>query len=77
MRILDQIISDRGSRYAASGGPCVSAAAATALVAELKTIRKFAKATHHCCALLCAEGALKADRLDVGKAKPDHRSHDP
>jgi putative IMPACT (imprinted ancient) family translation regulator len=61
MRILDQIISDRGSRYAVSGAACTSEAVAKALVAELKRIRKFAKASHHSWALICAEGELKAD----------------
>lgn len=66
MRILDQIISDRGSRYAVSGAPCDSEAQAKALVAELKAIRKFGKATHHSWALVCAEGALKADDGEAG-----------
>ena len=66
MIVLDNIISDRGSRYAVSGGPCASDADARAMVAELCRVKKFAKATHHSWALICAEGALKADDGEAG-----------
>jgi putative IMPACT (imprinted ancient) family translation regulator len=66
MRIMDQIISDRGSRYAVSGDPCLDAAEAQALLAQLRAIRKFGKATHHSWALICAEGALKGDDGEAG-----------
>ncbi len=66
MRILDNIISDRGSRYAVSGAPCRSEAEAKALVKELMRIRKFAKATHNSWALICDDGALKADDGEAG-----------
>lgn len=66
MRILDNIISDRGSKYAVSGAPCRSEAEAKALVKELTRIKKFAKATHNSWALLCDEGALKADDGEAG-----------
>ena len=66
MRILDNIISDRGSRYAVSGAPCRSEAEAKALVKELMRIKKFAKATHNSWALICDDGALKADDGEAG-----------
>jgi putative IMPACT (imprinted ancient) family translation regulator len=66
MRVLDNIISDRGSKYAVSGGPCGSDAEARALVADLCRAKKFAKATHHSWGLLCAEGPLKADDGEAG-----------
>ena len=66
MRVLDGIISDRGSKYAVSGGPCRSDAEARALVAELCRVKKFAKATHHSWGLLCAEGALARDDGEAG-----------
>lgn len=66
MRILESIISDRGSKYAVSGGVCRSAEEARAFVAELKRKKKFAKATHNSWALLCAEGALKIDDGEAG-----------
>ena len=66
MRILDNIISDRGSKYAVSGAPCRSEAEAKALVKELMRIKKFAKATHNSWALICDDGALKADDGEAG-----------
>jgi putative IMPACT (imprinted ancient) family translation regulator len=66
MRVLESIISDRGSKYAVSGGPCSSAEEARAFLAELKRNKKFAKATHNSRALLCSEGALKNDDGEAG-----------
>jgi putative IMPACT (imprinted ancient) family translation regulator len=66
MRILQNIISDRGSKYAASGGPCTSEAEARAFVAALKTDKTFGKATHHTWGLLCTSGPIKADDGEAG-----------
>ncbi len=66
MRVLENIISDRGSKYAVSGGPCSSAEEARAFLAELKHNKKFAKATHNSWGLLCAEGQLKNDDGEAG-----------
>jgi putative IMPACT (imprinted ancient) family translation regulator len=66
MRILESIISDRGSKYAVSGGACTSTEEARAFVAELKRNKKFAKATHNSWALLCTEGPLKSDDGEAG-----------
>ena len=66
MRILDNIITDRGSRYAVSGGACASEAQARAFVLALKADKKFAKATHHSWGLISAEGALKSDDGEAG-----------
>ncbi len=66
MRILENIISDRGSKYAVSGGACTSAVEARAFLAELKRNKKFAKATHNSWALVCDEAALKADDGEAG-----------
>ena len=66
MIILDNIISDRGSRYAVSGGACASEAEARGLVSALKTDKKFARATHHSWGLLTAQGAVKADDGEAG-----------
>lgn len=66
MLVLDNIISDRGSRYAVSGGLCLTVAEARAMVAELVTVKKFAKATHHSWALVCAEGPVKVDDGEAG-----------
>ena len=61
MRVLDNIISDRGSKYAVSGGPCGDEAAARAMVAALYRVKKFAKATHHSWGVITADGPLKND----------------
>jgi Uncharacterized conserved protein len=66
MRILDQIISDRGSKYAVSGGPCHSEAETRAFVAELRRIKKFAKATHNTWALLTRDAGIKNDDGESG-----------
>lgn len=66
MRILENIISDRGSKYAVSGGPCMSREEAQAFIRELKSDKKFAKATHNSWALLCGEGPLKNDDGEAG-----------
>ena len=47
MIIFDNVIADRGSKYAVSGGPCHSADEARAFLVELKRNKKFAKATHN------------------------------
>lgn len=66
MLILDNIISDRGSKYAVSGGPCRSAAEAKSFIDELKRTKKFAKATHNSWGLICADGPLKNDDGESG-----------
>ncbi|SON54117.1 hypothetical protein HDIA_0576 [Hartmannibacter diazotrophicus] len=66
MVILDNIISDRGSKYAVSGGPCRSSDEARAFVEDLKKTKKFAKATHNSWALICAEGQIRQDDGESG-----------
>ncbi|PTX01687.1 uncharacterized protein UPF0029 [Pararhodobacter aggregans] len=66
MRILENVISDRGSKYAVSGGPCQSEDEAKAFIKELCRKKKFAKATHHSWGLLTADGALKNDDGEAG-----------
>lgn len=66
MRTLDNILSDRGSKYAVSGAPCRSAAEARALVDQLRTAKKFAKATHNSWGLIAADGPVKNDDGESG-----------
>ncbi|MDE3080505.1 MAG: YigZ family protein [Paracoccaceae bacterium] len=66
MRILEKIISDRGSTYAVAGAPCRSETEAKALLAELKRKKAFAKATHNTWALICEDGAIKNDDGEAG-----------
>lgn len=68
MQTLDNIISDRGSRYAVSFGPCPDMAAAKAFLTALKKDRKFAKATHNTWAAWTEEGPLRNDDGESGAA---------
>ncbi|WP_296420675.1 YigZ family protein [Pseudooctadecabacter sp.] len=67
MLILDGIFTDRGSKYAVSGGPCGSAEAAKAFVKQLCRKKKFAKATHNTYAVILPDGTpLKNDDGEAG-----------
>lgn len=66
MRILEGVISDRGSRYAVSGGPAGSVQEARAFVKELCRRKKFAKATHNTWGLLLESGPHKNDDGESG-----------
>lgn len=66
MVVLDGIISDRGSRYAVSGGPCSSVSDAAEFIRLLKRNKKFAKATHNTWGLITAEGPVKNDDGESG-----------
>jgi len=60
------IISDRGSKYAASGGECCSLDEAKAFIKELCRKKKFAKATHNTWAFLQEAGPVKNDDGEAG-----------
>lgn len=66
MQIFDKIISDRGSRYAVSGGPVRDRDAVRAMLAELVASRRFAKATHHSWAAVLSGEAVKDDDGEAG-----------
>ncbi|MCO6381395.1 MAG: YigZ family protein [Vannielia sp.] len=66
MTTFDNILTDRGSKYAVSGGPAGSKAEALALLKELKRQKKFAKATHNTWALITDDGPLKNDDGEAG-----------
>ncbi|WP_376870531.1 YigZ family protein [Albirhodobacter sp. R86504] len=66
MLILENIISDRGSKYAVSGAPCAHEADAKALVKSLKRDKKFAKATHNTWAMISPDGPIKNDDGEAG-----------
>ncbi|SFH36964.1 Uncharacterized protein family UPF0029 [Palleronia marisminoris] len=66
MLVLDNIISDRGSRYAVAGKPCSSEKEAKAFVKELQRRKKFAKATHNSWGLLTDERRTKNDDGESG-----------
>ncbi|MFN0113759.1 MAG: YigZ family protein [Paracoccaceae bacterium] len=66
MRVIDRVLSDRGSVYAVSGGPCASEGGAKALVEELKRDKRFRRATHNSWGLICGDGPVKADDGEAG-----------
>lgn len=67
MRVHENIFTDRGSKYAVSGGPCASAADAKAFIKQLCRKKKFARATHNTWAVLLPDGTpLKNDDGEAG-----------
>ena len=66
MLILQDIISDRGSRYAVSGAPCADEGQAKALLKDLKRAKKFARATHNSWGLIGPDGPVKSDDGEAG-----------
>ena len=66
MQILDNILTDRGSKYAVSGGPCASEAAAKAFLKALKRNKKFARATHNTWAAIIGGVPVKNDDGEAG-----------
>lgn len=64
---IDDVIRDRGSRYAVTGGPATTRAGAEAFIATLRQEKRYAKATHNSWALISAtEGPLKNDDGEAG-----------
>jgi len=64
---LDKIISDRGSKYAVSGGVVTSKDEALVFLKLLKSKKKFAKATHNSWAVVFESGViLKNDDGESG-----------
>ena len=67
MSIIENVVTDRGSKYAVSGGPCASPDDARAFVKFLCKNKKFAKATHNTWGVILADGTpLKADDGESG-----------
>lgn len=64
---ITHVLTDRGSKYAVSGGAARNKTQATALVKALKRNKRFAKATHNTWALLSSDdGPLKNDDGESG-----------
>lgn len=66
MIVLEDILRDRGSRYAAAAGRVTSKAEIDSFLATLRRRRKFDKATHHSWAALLSDGPLKNDDGEAG-----------
>ncbi|MFI0396875.1 YigZ family protein [Paracoccus jiaweipingae] len=64
--IFDKIISDRGSRYAVSGGPVSDRDQAVAFIAALRRNKRFAKATHHSWAAILNGEPVRNDDGESG-----------
>ncbi|MGR3636132.1 MAG: YigZ family protein [Shimia sp.] len=64
---LLNVVSDRGSKYAVSGGPVSGRADVDAFLKSLKKNKKFAKATHNTWGVVLADGTpLKGDDGESG-----------
>lgn len=67
MRQMGIVVTDRGSRYAVSGGAACDRGEVDAFLDTLKTQKKYAKATHNSWAIVLTEGgALKGDDGEAG-----------
>jgi len=66
MQVFDTIFTDRGSRYAVSGGVVETRDDVRAFLKDLTRRKKFAKATHNSWAALLAEGPAKGDDGEAG-----------
>ncbi|MBO9472737.1 YigZ family protein [Shimia sp. R10_1] len=64
---LTNVVTDRGSKYAVSGGAVADRKEADRFLKELKRNKKFAKATHNTWAALLSDGTpLKGDDGESG-----------
>ncbi|MGB8813203.1 MAG: YigZ family protein [Paracoccaceae bacterium] len=64
---IENVVTDRGSKYAVSGGPVQGRAGVVAFLADLKRVKKYARATHHSWAVVLSdEGAIKGDDGEAG-----------
>lgn len=67
MRQIEDVVRDRGSRYAVSGGPVQGRAGVDAFLAQLKQTKKYAKATHNTWAVVLSDqGPVKNDDGESG-----------
>jgi putative IMPACT (imprinted ancient) family translation regulator len=60
------VVSDRGSKYAVSGGPASSKSEAEAFIKTLKRNKKFARATHNTWAVIASGHPVKNDDGEGG-----------
>jgi putative IMPACT (imprinted ancient) family translation regulator len=63
---IEDVLRDRGSRYAVSGGHVAGRAGAADFLAELRRPKKFAKATHHSWAAIFNGEAVRHDDGEAG-----------
>jgi putative IMPACT (imprinted ancient) family translation regulator len=64
---IENVLRDRGSRYAVSGGPIKGRAGAEAFLSDLKRAKKFAKASHNSWACVFSDdGPVRNDDGEAG-----------
>lgn len=56
MRQIENVLNDRGSKYAVSGGAVTDRTEVTAFIKQLTRKKKFAKATHNTWAVIFTDG---------------------
>jgi putative IMPACT (imprinted ancient) family translation regulator len=66
MRQIEDVVRDKGSRYAVSGGAVEGRAGADAFLKTLKRKKKYAKATHNTWAAILDGVAVKSDDGESG-----------
>ena len=66
MQVYENILTDRGSKYAVSGGPVTTREDAVAAVKALCRNKKFAKATHNSWAAIVGGVPIKNDDGEAG-----------
>ena len=67
MKQIEDVVRDRGSRYAVSGGPVQGRAGVDGFLTDLKRAKKYAKATHNTWAVVLSDGgAVKNDDGESG-----------
>ncbi len=64
---IEGVVSDKGSRYAVSGGAVSGRVGVDSFLADLKRTKKYAKATHNSWAVILSDGgAQKGDDGESG-----------
>jgi len=58
MMQIENVLTDRGSKYAVSGGAVANRAEAATFIKQLKRKKKYAKATHNTWAVILPDGEL-------------------
>ncbi len=67
LKTLENLLTDKGSKYAVSGTPVTSKPEAVSALKALKRSKKYAKATHNTWAVLLRDGTpLKNDDGETG-----------
>jgi len=66
MQRFENFLTDRGSKYAVSGGPVASRAEVKAFLKQLRRDKRYAKASHNTWAAILPEGPAKGDDGEAG-----------